>query len=94
LTQLIQKSKLLLLLSSLLLIASCSTISDLKTDLSERVFGREAAEPPEPLAEIKETASVKVLWQAKLGSTGIYDFTPAVEAGYAYVASAEEAGYH
>lgn len=88
-TQLIQKSKLLLLLSSLLLIASCSTISDLKTDLSERVFGREAAEPPEPLAEIKETASVKVLWQAKLGSTGIYDFTPAVEAGYAYVASAE-----
>ena len=88
-TQLIQKSKLLLLLSSLLLIASCSTISDLKTDLSERVFGREAAEPPEPLAEIKETASVKVLWQAKLGSTGIYDFTPAVEAGYVYVASAE-----
>lgn len=88
-TQLIKKSKLLLLLSSLLLLASCSTITDLKTDLSERVFGRETAEPPEPLAEIKETASVKVLWQAKLGSTGIYDFTPAVEAGYAYVASAE-----
>jgi outer membrane protein assembly factor BamB len=53
------------------------------------VFGREAAEPPEPLAEIKQTASVKVLWQAKLGSTEIYDFTPAVDAGYAYVASAE-----
>lgn len=88
-TQLIKKSKLLLLLSSLLLLASCSTISDLKTDISERVFGREAAEPPEPLAEIKQTASVKVLWQAKLGSTEIYDFTPAVDAGYAYVASAE-----
>lgn len=87
--QFIKKSKFLLLLSSLLLLASCSTISDLKTDISERVFGREAAEPPEPLAEIKETASVKVLWQAKLGDTGIYDFTPAVEAGYAYVASAE-----
>jgi outer membrane protein assembly factor BamB len=89
LTQLIKKSKLLLLLSSLLLLASCGTISDLKTDISERVFGREAAEPPEPLAEIKQTASVKVLWQAKLGSTEIYDFTPAVDAGYAYVASAE-----
>lgn len=88
-TQLIKKSKLLLLLSSLLLLASCSTISDLKTDISERVFGREAAEPPEPLAEIKQTAGVKVLWQAKLGSTEIYDFTPAVDAGYAYVASAE-----
>ncbi len=88
-TQFIKKSKFLLLLSSLLLLTSCSTISDLQTDISERVFGREAAEPPEPLAEIKQTASVKVLWQTKLGDNGIYDFTPAVEAGYAYVASAE-----
>jgi len=89
LAQFIKKSKFLLLLSSSLLLGACSTISDLKTDISERVFGREAVEPLEPLAEIKETASVKVLWQAKLGDTGIYDFTPAVEAGYAYVASAE-----
>jgi len=89
LAQFIKKSKFLLLLSSLLLLTSCGTISDLKTDISERVFGREATEPPESLAEIKETASVKVLWQAKLGGTEIYDFTPAVEAGYAYVASAE-----
>lgn len=85
----IKKSRLALLLSCVLLLNACSTLTDLKTDISERVFGREAAEPPEPLAEIKETAAVKVLWQAKLGSTGIYDFTPAVEAGYAYVASAE-----
>ena len=88
-TQLIKQSKFLLLVGSLLLLASCGTFSDLKTDISERVFGREAAEEAEPLAEIKETASVKLLWQAKLGSTGNYDFTPAVEAGYAYVASAE-----
>ena len=88
-TQFTKNSKLLLLLSSLLLLTSCGTISSLKTDISERVFGREAAEPPEALAEIKQTASVKVLWQAKLGDTGIYDFTPAVEAGYAYVANAE-----
>jgi outer membrane protein assembly factor BamB len=87
--QFIKKSKFLLLLSSVLLLTSCGTISDLKTDISERVFGRETAEPPEALAEIKETASVKVLWQAKHGSAEIYDFTPAVETGYAYVASAE-----
>jgi len=87
--QFTKNSKLLLLLSSLLLLTSCGTISSLKTDISERVFGREAAEPPEALTEIKQTASVKVLWQAKLGDTGIYDFTPAVEAGYAYVANAE-----
>ena len=87
-TQLTKKSK-LLLLCSLILLASCSTITDLKTDISERVFGREAAEPLEPLAEIKEAASVGILWKTKLGSNGIYDFTPAVDAGYDYVASAE-----
>lgn len=88
-TQFIKKSKLLLLVSSLLLLSACSTFSDLKTDISERVFGREAVEPPESLAEIKETVSVKLLWQAKLSSAEIYDFTPAVEAGYVYAASAE-----
>lgn len=88
-TQLAKQSKLILLLSSLLLLVSCTSITDLKTDISERVFGREAAEPPEPLAEIKDTVTVKVLWQSKLGSAGDFDFTPTVEAGYAYVASAE-----
>lgn len=88
-TQLAKQSKLLLLLSSLLLLVSCTSITDLKTDISERVFGREAAEPPEPLSEIKDTATVKVLWQSKLGSAGDFDFTPAIEAGYAYAASAD-----
>lgn len=93
-TQLTKQSKFLLLkcllLScSLFLLASCSAVTDMKNDLSERVFGREETNPPEPLAEIKETASAKLLWQAKLGSTGDFDFSPAIEAGYAYVASAE-----
>jgi outer membrane protein assembly factor BamB len=89
LTPLAKQSKLFLLLSSLLLLVSCTSITDLKTDISERVFGREAAEPPEPLSEIKDVVTVKVLWQSKLGSAGDFDFTPTVEAGYAYVASAE-----
>ena len=88
-TPLAKQSKLFLLLSSLLLLVSCTSITDLKTDISERVFGREAAEPPEPLSEIKDVVTVKVLWQSKLGSAGDFDFTPTVEAGYAYVASAE-----
>lgn len=88
-TQFTQRSKFVLLLAGLLLLASCTTITDLKTDISERVFGREATDPPEPLAEIKETASAKILWQAKVGDSGNFEFSPAVEAGYAYVASAE-----
>lgn len=85
----IQQLKQLLVIISLLLLAGCSAFSDMKTDISERMFGREVAEPPEELADIKPTASAKVLWQAKIGNAGDFDFTPAVEAGYAYVASSE-----
>lgn len=78
-----------LALTGLLSITACSTFSDMKTDISERIFGREAAEPPEPLAEIKPTSTSKVLWQAKVGSAEDFEFSPAVDAGYAYAASAE-----
>ncbi|MDI1308122.1 MAG: outer membrane protein assembly factor BamB [Methylotenera sp.] len=78
----------LLALTSLLLVTSCSTISDLKTDVSDRIFGREAADAPDPLVEIKETAKTQLLWQAKIGPTEDFQFSPVVEAGYAYAASA------
>lgn len=79
----------LFVLSSLLMLAACSSITELKSDLSDKVFGREVADAPEPLAEIKETATSKVLWQAKVGAAGDSDFIPVVEAGYAYAASAD-----
>ena len=76
-------------LAGLLTVTACSSITDLKTTVSESLFGREAAEPPEPLAEIKQTYVSKVLWQAKLGSAEDFEFSPVVEEGYAYAASAE-----
>lgn len=76
-------------LAGLLTVSACSSITDLKTTVTESIFGREAAEPPEPLAEIKQTYVSKVLWQAKLGSAEDFEFSPVVEAGYAYAASAE-----
>lgn len=78
----------LLAIASLLVVTACSTISDLKTDMSDKIFGRVSADAPDPLAEIKETVTSKVLWQAKIGATEDYEFSPAVEAGYAYAASA------
>lgn len=84
-----QQTKLIILLASLLLVSACTTITDLQKDVSERVFGKEPADPPEALVEIKETASAKILWQAKVGSSGNFEFTPVVDAGYAYVTSAE-----
>ncbi|HSH54937.1 MAG TPA: outer membrane protein assembly factor BamB [Methylotenera sp.] len=79
----------LLTLSSLLLVTACSTITDIQTDVSERIFGRDAAESPEPLAELKETAVSKIVWQAKLDEAKDFEFTPVVEAGFAYAASAD-----
>jgi outer membrane protein assembly factor BamB len=84
-----QQLKNLLVLGSLLLLTACSAFSDIKADLSERMFGREVTDPPEELLEFKQTASATVLWQAKVGSAGDFHFTPAIEAGYAYVASSE-----
>lgn len=84
----IKQSKLLLAILSLALVSACTTITDLKTDLSERVFGRELVDI-EPLTEFEANATAKVLWQAKLGSAGNYDFSPVVEAGSAYAASSE-----
>ncbi|OIR12346.1 outer membrane protein assembly factor BamB precursor [mine drainage metagenome] len=74
----------LLTLSSFLLMTACSSFSELKTEMSERMFGRELAEAPEPLPEIKETATSKILWQAKVSGAGEFEFTPVVDAGYAY----------
>lgn len=79
----------LLALSSLLLFTACTSVTNLKADVTERLFGREMTDPPEPLAEIKPTAETKLLWQAKLSPAGRYEFSPVVEAGYAYAASAD-----
>ncbi|MSP85824.1 MAG: outer membrane protein assembly factor BamB [Methylotenera sp.] len=78
----------LIAISSLLLMSACSVIGELKTDITDRVMGRVGADAPDPLTEIKETYVSKLLWQTKVGASKDFDFSPVVEAGYAYVASA------
>lgn len=70
------------------ILVGCTSLTDLKTDVSERVFGRDPTENLEPLADIKATIKPKVLWNVKLGETEDYDFTPAARDGFAYAASA------
>lgn len=72
----------------LLSLTACSTLTDLKTDISDKVFGRESADAPDPLVEIKETASSKLVWQAKVGAAEDFEFSPVIEAGFAYAAGA------
>ncbi len=85
----LQRLKFFVVFASLLSLTACSGFTDIKNDLTERVFGREITDPPEELIEFKETATAKILWQAKVGSAGDFHFAPAIEAGYAYVASSE-----
>lgn len=70
-----------------LMLAGCSSISELKTDISERMFGREAKDPPTELKEIKTTAEVRILWQAGVGASSEHDFTPAVDGKAIFAAS-------
>ncbi len=79
----------LLALFTLLTTSACTSISDMRKDVSERIFGAEPANPPEVLTEIKQTIGSRILWQTKLGEAGNFDFTPVVEAGFAYAASAD-----
>ena len=69
-------------------LVACSSITDLKTDISESIFGREISDPPVELPEIKPSAQPKIVWNANIGASGDYDFTPAADSGYIYVASA------
>lgn len=74
--------------SLLLLLAGCSSISDLKTDISESLFGRDAVDAPSELSEIKPTIQPKVLWKASVGDTEDFDFVPVTDNGAVYAASA------
>ena len=80
-------TKLIFLLLALTL-GACTSITDLKDNVSERFFGRESNEEPSELTEIKATAQAKVLWNTHLGASEDNDFTPVVDNGFIYAASA------
>ncbi len=71
-----------------LLLSACTSVVQLKEDLSERVFGRELAKDMSELTDIaKPTVQGKVLWQTSLSPSLDYDFTPALSDGFVYAAS-------
>ena len=71
-----------------LLLGACTSISNLKNDISEKMFGRELAEPPAELVEFKPTVKTQVVWNTRLGESGLFDFKPAIEDDNVYAASA------
>lgn len=80
----------IILWSSLtLVLAGCSSLSDMKADISESIFGREDANPPVELVAFKPIMQPKIVWSANLGEAENYDFTPVADAGAVYAASAK-----
>lgn len=80
-------TKRIIALVALAMLAGCSSMTDMKDDLSERIFGRDVADQATPLKDIKTTADARVLWQSKVGASADYDFTPATDGKAVYDAS-------
>lgn len=71
------------------LAGGCTTLTDLKTDISERLLGRDNPNPPAALVDFKPSLQPKIIWSARVGASESYDFSPAVQSGAVYTANAE-----
>ena len=69
------------------LLAGCTSLTDLKRDVSERMFGPEPTDPPMALAEFKPKATAKLLWSASVGKAEGFSYTPAVDGNAVFAAS-------
>jgi outer membrane protein assembly factor BamB len=74
---------------SFLVLTSCSALTEFRSDMADKLFGAEPANPPAVLKEIKSSYMAKIDWSVKLGSTEKYDYTPAVNEGFVYGANTE-----
>lgn len=78
------KLHVLIALVCAILLNACTSITDLKEDVSERLFGRQITEIPSELDDIKSTVEPKVLWSNQLGTIDDDDFTPVVDKDFVY----------
>ncbi|HEY8084248.1 MAG TPA: outer membrane protein assembly factor BamB [Methylophilaceae bacterium] len=77
-----------LLILLLTLLAGCTSVTDLRDDITESLMGREPANAPTPLKEeFKPSVELKVLWQANVGASPNFDFVPAVYGNAVFTAS-------
>ena len=76
------------LLLSLLALTGCETLTSLRQDFADKVFGREPPNPPAELEEIKPTYTAKIDWSSNIGKTERYDYTPALDSSAVYANNA------
>ncbi len=81
--------RLFLLLALFSSVTACSTLTELRQDFADKVFGREPPNPPAELEDIQPTHVAKIDWSSNVGKTDKFDYTPALDASAVYVANAE-----
>lgn len=72
-----------------LLLSGCSSITELRLDLADKIFGRETPNQPAELKPISVSQTVRKDWSYQLEEIESYDLVPALEAGFVFAADAE-----
>ncbi len=70
-------------------LSGCTAFNDVKTNLSEAIFGAEPANPPVELEPIKSSYETRVVWSADVGEAGRFTYTPVLADNLVYAVNAE-----
>lgn len=70
-------------------LSACTAFNDVKTNLSESIFGAEPANPPVELEEIKSSYETRVLWSTDVGEAGRFTYIPVLADNLIYAVNAE-----
>ena len=76
------------LLLALFALAGCETLTSLRQDFADKVFGREPPNPPAVLQEFQPSYTAKIDWSSNIGKTERYDYTPALDSSAVYASNA------
>lgn len=72
-------------------LSACTAFNDVKTNLSESIFGAEPANPPVELEDIKSSYETRVVWSTDVGAPGRFTYAPVLADNLIYAVNAEGA---
>lgn len=70
-------------------LSACTAFNDVKTNLSESIFGAEPANPPVELEDIKSSYETRVLWSTDVGEAGRFTYTPVLADNLIYAVNVD-----
>lgn len=70
-------------------LSACTAFNDVKTNLSESIFGAEPANPPVELEEIKSSYETRIQWSVDVGNPGRFTYAPVLADNLIYAVNAE-----